>query len=47
MDVSTEFLLGQSTNSLQDSSSTFAKAFAEVQRMQNIFVRAGLVLCYA
>ena len=41
MDVSTEFLFGRSTKSLENPKDSFSQAFAEVQRMQNIFVRAG------
>lgn len=41
MDVATDFLFGRSTNSLENPKERFAEAFSEVQRMQNIFVRAG------
>jgi hypothetical protein len=44
MDVTTDFLFGRSTNSLNNPRERFTEAFAEVQRMQNIFVRAGYTL---
>ncbi|KAI9671617.1 MAG: Hsp70 protein that interacts with Zuo1p [Trizodia sp. TS-e1964] len=44
LDVSTHFLMGKSVNSLQNEHAEFAKAFAEVQRVQNIMTRAGPLL---
>ena len=41
MDVATDFLFGRTANSLDNPKDEFAQAFAEVQRMQNILVRAG------
>ena len=41
MDVSTEFLFGRSTDSLENSRNTFARAFADAQRFQNIVMRSG------
>jgi hypothetical protein len=36
IDVTTDFFLGRSVNSLQNPQSKFVKAFTEVQRMQMI-----------
>lgn len=36
LDAATDFLLGQSVNSLQEGANSFAKAFGEVQRMQGL-----------
>ena len=44
MDVATEFLFGRSTDSLENPRNKFVEAFADVQKLQNIFVRAGYVL---
>jgi len=41
LDAATDFLLGQSVDSLDDPKVDFAEAFAEVQRVQNIIARAG------
>lgn len=41
MDASTEFLLGRSVNSLDNPHAEFTKAFAEVQRVQNLVARLG------
>lgn len=41
MDASTEFLLGKSINSLENPQAEFTKAFAEVQRVQNLVTRLG------
>ena len=41
LDTSTDFLLGRSVNSLGFPEAPFAKAFAEVQRVQVIIARAG------
>jgi cytochrome P450 len=41
MDVATDLLLGKSTNSLENPDSVFIQAFAHIQKMQNILVRAG------
>jgi cytochrome P450 len=41
LDVATEFLLGKSVDSLHNPGVGFSKAFAEVQRVQNIITRAG------
>lgn len=41
LDVATEFLLGTSVDSLESPRQDFAKAFAEVQRIQNFLTRAG------
>ena len=43
MDVSTELIFGKSMSSLRNPKDKVTQAFAEVQRMQNIFVRAGSV----
>lgn len=43
LDAATDFLLGRSVNSLEVPQQEFAKAFAEVQRVQNIIARAGSV----
>ncbi|KAH8880686.1 cytochrome P450 [Thozetella sp. PMI_491] len=41
LDVATDFLLGKDVKSMSTPRQPFADAFNEVQRMQNIFVRAG------
>ncbi|KAL8943420.1 MAG: hypothetical protein Q9216_001058 [Gyalolechia sp. 2 TL-2023] len=41
LDAATEYLLGRSVDSLGNTDSQFAQAFGEVQRIQNIRVRAG------
>lgn len=41
LDQATEFLLGQSVGSLHVEEQEFANAFGEVQRLQNLFARAG------
>ncbi|MCJ1469479.1 hypothetical protein MMC07_008112 [Pseudocyphellaria aurata] len=41
LDASTEFLLGSSVNSLDNPHAEFTKAFAEVQRVQNLIARLG------
>lgn len=41
MDASTEFILGKSVNSLDNPHADFTKAFAEVQRIQNLITRLG------
>ena len=43
LDAATDFLLGRSVGSLELPEQEFAEAFAEVQRVQNIIVRAGYV----
>ncbi|CAK4032168.1 related to n-alkane-inducible cytochrome P450 [Lecanosticta acicola] len=43
LDAATDFLLGRSVESLQNGEAEFAKAFAEVQRVQAMIARAGLV----
>ncbi|TAQ89228.1 hypothetical protein B7494_g2433 [Chlorociboria aeruginascens] len=41
LDAATDFLLGRSVNSLGSPKQEFAEAFGEVQRIQNMIVRAG------
>ena len=41
LDSATDFLLGRSVDSLDHPEAPFANAFNEVQRMQNLFSRAG------
>jgi cytochrome P450 len=41
LDAATDFLLGKSSGSLENSQVQFAEAFAEAQRVQNIIIRAG------
>ena len=41
LDAATHFLLGRSVGSLGSPEQEFAKAFGEVQRVQNIIARAG------
>lgn len=41
LDVATEFLLGKSVDSMHNPAVEFAKAFAEVQRVQNLITRTG------
>lgn len=41
LDSATDFLLGKSVDSLDNPQATFASAFAEVQRVQNLITRAG------
>ncbi|KAJ2975658.1 hypothetical protein NQ176_g5395 [Zarea fungicola] len=41
LDVATEFLLGSDVQSLTTIDQEFARAFNDVQRLQNIFARAG------
>jgi cytochrome P450 len=41
LDAATDFLLGNSSGSLENSQVQFAEAFAEAQRVQNIIARAG------
>lgn len=41
LDTGTEFLLGESVGSLMNPFDEFAKAFAEVQRIQNLITKAG------
>lgn len=41
LDAATDFLLGKSVNSLNDTTVDFADAFAEVQRVQSIITRSG------
>ena len=41
LDAATDFLLGKSVDSLQNSQTEFADAFTEVQRVQAIIARAG------
>lgn len=41
LDAATEYLLGRSVGSLGNADSQFAHAFSEVQRIQNIRMRAG------
>ncbi|KAK4498135.1 hypothetical protein PRZ48_010791 [Zasmidium cellare] len=41
LDAATDFLLGRSVGSLQNGEAEFARAFAEVQRVQAIIARAG------
>ena len=41
LDAATDFLLGSSSGSLENSQVQFAEAFAEAQRVQNIIARAG------
>lgn len=43
LDSATDFLLGQSVNSLEVEEQEFAIAFAEVQRIQNLISRVGYV----
>ncbi|KAI9886373.1 MAG: hypothetical protein M1823_001827 [Watsoniomyces obsoletus] len=43
LDAATDFLLGSSVNSLENSTTGFAHSFAEVQRIQAIYSRAGEV----
>jgi hypothetical protein len=40
-DVAAEFLLGTSVDSLESPRQDFARAFAEVKRIQNLITRAG------
>lgn len=44
LDSATDFLLGNSVNSLEIPKQEFAEAFGEVQRVQNIIARSGYVL---
>lgn len=41
LDAITEFLLGKSINSLDNPSTEFTRAFAEVQRVQSLVPRVG------
>lgn len=41
LDAATDFLLGNSSGSLENPQAQFAEAFAEAQRVQNIIARAG------
>lgn len=41
LDAATDFLLGRSVESLERGETSFAVAFAEIQRIQNQFARAG------
>ena len=41
LDTSTDFLLGNSVNSIANSRQEFAQAFAEVQRVQTLIAKAG------
>ncbi|KAL9101839.1 MAG: hypothetical protein Q9163_002942 [Psora crenata] len=41
LDAATDYLLGQSVDSLDNPQAEFAEAFAEVQRVQSIIARAG------
>ncbi|KAH8814950.1 cytochrome P450 [Xylogone sp. PMI_703] len=41
LDAATDFLLGSSVDSLSHPQQDFAEAFSEVQRVQNLIVRAG------
>ena len=41
LDAATDFLLGKSVDSLHNGQTEFAKAFAEVQRVQSLKARAG------
>ena len=41
LDTSTDFLLGNSVNSIANPRQEFAQAFAEVQRIQTLIARAG------
>lgn len=41
LDSATDFLLGTSVDSLENPEQSFAKAFGEVQRVQNMIARAG------
>lgn len=41
LDAATEFLLGRGTESLVQGETKFARAFAEIQRIQNMLGRAG------
>lgn len=41
LDSATDYLLGKSVNSLDDSQTEFASAFAEVQRVQNTIAGSG------
>lgn len=41
LDAATDFLLGSSVNSLEIKDQSFADAFSEVQRVQNLIARAG------
>jgi hypothetical protein len=41
LDAATHFLLGRSVGSLENNETAFAEAFSEIQRLQNIVVRAG------
>lgn len=41
LDAATDFLLGKSVDSLNDTTVDFADAFAEVQRVQSMIARAG------
>lgn len=41
LDTATDFLFGQSVNSLQNGQTEFAEAFTEVQRVQAVIARAG------
>jgi cytochrome P450 len=43
LDAATDFLLGRSVGSLEIPNQSFADAFSEVQRVQNIIARAGCV----
>ena len=43
LDTAAEFLLGASVNSLENPRQDFTKAFAEVQRVQNLITRSGCV----
>lgn len=44
LDAATHFLLGSSSHSLELPEQEFARAFGEVQRVQNIIARAGHVI---
>jgi cytochrome P450 len=46
LDTATDFLLGKTVNNLQNPETSFSKAFAEVQRIQNIIARLGPINGY-
>ena len=41
LDLTTDYLLGKSVDSLDDPQTEFASAFSEVQKVQNLITRAG------
>lgn len=45
LDTATEFLLGESVNSLENPQQEFSKALAEVARVQSLITKAGCVKC--